>query len=310
MYDPPCAICGSVRVPAATHDVRDYVTGDRFTVARCRECGYGVTAPRPPSLDRYYPARYRGFNPLAAMVLRRLYRRRVDGWVRRLPRPGVALEIGSGTGWMLKALRDHGWRAVGSERDIDAARIAQRRSGAPMFVGGLDALRREPFLDLVVLFHVLEHLPDPIPVIRGLAAVVKPGGTLVLGLPNGASWQCRFAGRHWMHLDVPRHLVHFTPDSIERALVSSGFRVTEFAFTSFEHDPLGWVQGTLDRLGFEQALILKRLIGLREGRAGLLATAAAFVLAIPLGVIGLGLAVVSWSAGAGAVMQVWAVREP
>ncbi|TME25076.1 MAG: hypothetical protein E6I64_11515, partial [Chloroflexi bacterium] len=66
-------------------DVVDYITGEKFSVVRCRRCGFGLTDPVPGSLDRYYPTRYRRFNTLAALVLRRLYLRRVDGWLRRLP---------------------------------------------------------------------------------------------------------------------------------------------------------------------------------------------------------------------------------
>ncbi len=112
-------------------------------------------------MDRYYPPRYRRFNALAAFVLRRLYLRRVDGWHTRLPRAGRALELGSGTGWMLRALRERGWLAVGSERTVSAAVAARDAAGAPMFVGDLSAIRDQPLLDLVIMFHVLEHLADP-----------------------------------------------------------------------------------------------------------------------------------------------------
>lgn len=303
-----CAICGTVAAPVVMPDVRDYLTADLFTLVRCRACGYARTDPMPASLDRYYPNRYRRFNPVAAVVLRRLYRRRVDGWLTRLPATGAALEIGCGTGWMLGALRARGWRAIGSERSVAAVAVARSASGAPVFVGDLDAVRPEPMLDLVIMFHVLEHLADPVAALHAAAARLRPGGTLVLGIPNIGSWQARFAGRRWMHLDVPRHLVHFTPRAIERALTDSGFRVAHVSFTSFEHDPLGWVQAALDRFGFEDGIVLKVLFGVRR-RTGPAGVALAVLLSIPLGVIGLALAIASWRAGAGALMQVWAVRE-
>ena len=164
-------------------------------------------------------------------------------------------------------------------------------------------------LDLVVMFHVLEHLSDPLTALTAVARRVKPGGTLILGVPNIASWQARFAGPFWMHLEVPRHLCHFSPESIERALGASGFRMTRLDFQSFEHDPFGWVQSTLDRLGFEQSLLVKLLARMQDRRSDVLTTLVAALLAIPLGVIGLVLALASWRAGAGAVMEVWATRE-
>jgi len=290
-------------------DVRDYVTGERFQLVQCRRCGFAMTDPVPISMDPYYPPRYRRFNALAAFVLRRLYLRRVDGWLARLPAKGVALELGSGTGWMLRALRERGWLAVGSERTVAVAAAARDGAGVPMFVGDLDAIRDAPVLDLVVMFHVLEHLPDPLAALSAVARRVKPGGTLILGIPNIASWQAGVVGSRWMHLDAPRHLCHFSPDAIERALGGSGFRLAHLDFRSFEHDPVGWVQGGLDRLGFEQGLLVKLLARMPERRSGVLASLAALVVAVPLGVLGLVLAVASWRARAGAVMEVWAVRE-
>lgn len=309
MSPPVCVVCGAVERPRIRSGVRDYVTGERFQLLQCRRCGFAMTDPVPVSMDRYYPLRYRRFNALAAFVLRRLYLRRVDGWLARLPAPGVALELGSGTGWMLRALRERGWLAVGSERTVSAAAAARDAAGVPTFVGDLAAIRDAPLLDLVIMFHVLEHLADPLAALRAVARRVKPGGTLILGIPNIASWQARAAGPHWMHLDVPRHLCHFSPDAIERALGASGFRMAHVDFRSFEHDPFGWVQSTLNRLGFEQGLLVKLLARMRERRSGAVATLAAVVLTVPLGALGLAVALASWRAGAGAVMEVWAVRE-
>jgi 2-polyprenyl-3-methyl-5-hydroxy-6-metoxy-1,4-benzoquinol methylase len=304
----PCPICGATQ-SRAIEGVSDYVTGELFRVVQCARCSFGRTEPVPPSLDRYYPARYRSFNPLAARFLRWSYRRRVDGWLARLPRSGRALEIGTGGGWMLRALRERGWEAIGTERTVDAARAASEASGAPVYAADLDTLTDERPFDLVVMFHVLEHLEDPVATLRSAASRLRPGGTLVLGLPNSASWQSRVMGRHWMHLDVPRHLGHFSPEAIRQALATTGFDLVNIDFRSYEHDPLGWTQSALDALGFEQGVILKRLIGLRERRGSIVSTVIAFVLAVPLTVAGFVLAPLSWQAHAGAVMQVWAVRR-
>src|SRR5690242_11388744 len=130
-----CAICGTMREPRIVPDVSDYLSGDRFALIQCRACGYARTDPIPDDLARYYPTRYRRFNAVGASVLRRLYLRRVNGWLAHLPATGTAVEIGSGTGWMLGALRARGWRAIGSERELGAAITARDASGAPVFVG-------------------------------------------------------------------------------------------------------------------------------------------------------------------------------
>lgn len=287
--------------------MRDYVTGEVFAVVQCGSCGFARTDPTPADIGPYYQQRYRRFNALTVSVLRRLYARRVDGWRAHLPAPGVALEVGAGSGWMLRALRDAGWRAFGSERSVGAAVVA-RASGAPVFVGDLGAVREAPVVDLVVMFHVLEHLADPLAALRAVAMRLRPGGTVILGLPNIASWQSGVTGPHWRHLDVPRHLCHFTPASIERALAASGLRMTRLDFRSFEHDPFGWVQSVLDLLGFEQGILLKVLEG-DPRRSGRLAALAAVALSLPLGALGMLVALASWAFRRGAVMEVFAVRE-
>ena len=305
-----CGVCGSRDAPRVTSGTIDYVTGGQFTIVQCRACDFGLTRPRPSDLEPYYPMRYRRFNRLGTGLLRWLYRRRIAGWMTRLPATGRALEVGSGSGWMLRALRERGWDAIGTERTAETARIATDASGATVLVGGLEAVDDAPSFDLIVLFHVLEHLDDPIAVLRAAARRLRSGGVLVLGLPNIGSWQARATGRHWMHLDPPRHLGHFSRRSIEQALAQTGFRVTGIDHHSYEHDALGWIQSWLDTLGFEKGFVLKRLFGMREHRGSMAASIAAYALAVPLGVVALPLALLSWPARAGAVMEVWAAREP
>lgn len=306
----PCTVCRSAAAPRILPDARDYLTGDRFEVVQCVQCGFARTEPVPNDLGPYYPRRYRRFSAFGTFVLRRLYLRRVDGWLDRLPATGSALEIGAGPGWMLGALRARGWQAIGSERELGAAKIARAGSGAPLFVGDLTAVKPSAGLDLVIMFHVLEHLQHPDEALREAAACLRPGGTLVLGLPNIGSWQARITGRRWMHLEVPRHLCHFTPRAIELALADSGLSLERITFTSFEHDPLAWVQAGLEKLGFEEGVLLKLLFGVQSRQTGIDGMLAAIILALPLAPIALVLSLASWRAHAGALMEIWAVRRP
>src|SRR5207247_839841 len=148
-----------------------------------------------------------------------------------------------------------------------------------------------------ILQQVLEHLTDPMDTLAKCARRLKPGGHLVVGVPNLASWQFRFSRQHWQHLDVPRHLGHFTPDSLRAAMEKVGLRVDNISYVSLEHDPYGWVQSTLNKLGFPQNLLLRWLSGEERGSlftpTGLLMVLVTLLLTLPSFV----LALVSWAAG-------------
>ena len=301
-----CGACGSPNLELWLERASDYITGAEFSVRRCMKCGLGHTEPEPASMDRYYPVRYRKYGGLTLKALRALYGRRVRGWLRHLPAQGRAFEVGCGEGWMLRALRDRGWRVVGSERSTDGARAAVAANGIAMFVGDLTALGAGRF-DLVILFQVLEHLSDPFAALRNGARLLAPGGVMVVAVPNAASWQARTFGRFWFHLDVPRHLQHFSPDALSRALQSVGLTVVRTHVVSPEHDPYGVLQSWLNWLGFRQNLLTKRLMGMGEevsvATVGLMTIVAA-ILFVPSVIISLA----GWAFGSGAILEMWAAK--
>lgn len=301
-----CVICGADAT--STMHAADYITGQTFDVRRCLSCGFGSTEPLPASMDVFYPPRYRQYNAATAGVLKALYAWRVRGWARRLRGPGRAFELGCGDGWMLAALRDRGWRVIGSERSLEGARAAATRNHVTTFVGDLDALGTIPRFRAVILFQVLEHLTDPLTVLQRGAAVLEPGGSLLVGVPNYASWQARLFGAAWFHLDVPRHNHHFTPEALTRAMEHAGLRVVSTRFTSFEHDPYGWIQSILNRLGFKQNLLTKWLMGAPDPDATTGRIAVMLALSAVLAIPSVLLAVCSWRAGAGATMEMRAVK--
>ena len=306
---PVCAICGAKVATRWLEPARDYVTGHPFSVWRCGVCDVAITVPQPASLDPYYVSQYRRYSPFTVSILRWLYRRRADAWVRTLGTPGIILEIGCGEGWMLAALREKGWRVVGIERTLDAVRPARGERSLPVFVGSLDAVGPGRQFDAIVLFQVLEHLATPMEALSRCAALLKPGGTLIVGVPNARSWQARLFGADWFHLDVPRHLFHFSPQALAWALRAAGLRPDPPTFASFEHDPYGWVQSLLNRLGFEQNLLTKAMMGSVEARRSRVGLVAMSFLAAVLAVPSVLAATCSWTASAGAVMEIRA-RKP
>ena len=143
------------------------------------------------------------------------------------PPGGRVLDVGCGNGKLLLRLRALGWEVEGTDVDADAVGVA-RAAGLSAHLGELadQGLPGDAF-DVAHLGHVVEHLYDPVGVLRECRRVLKPGGLLVVMTPNTAGWGHRTFGRHWRHLDPPRHLVLFDAGNLAEAVRRAGFERVE-----------------------------------------------------------------------------------
>ena len=146
--------------------------------------------------------------------------------------PGArVLDVGCGRGDFLVARRLEGWDTFGVEPSPRAAEIARRRTGGTVVTGSLaDGRFAEASFDLVTLFHVLEHVSDPQGLMREVHRVLKPGGYMLIMLPNVESLELKLFGRNWQPLEIPRHLLHFSKSTVLRLLRQTGFEVVELAY--------------------------------------------------------------------------------
>lgn len=167
-------------------------------------------------------------------------------------RPGRLLDIGCGKGHFLAAARELGWEVSGIDSSESAAASARQLYGLQILVGDVadEAIPGAPF-DAITMWHVLEHVPDPTLVVARARELLRPGGRLVVSVPNVASLQARVFGRHWFHLDRQRHVFHFTPRALRTLLERHGFSVDRMGYLAPEMEAIGLVQSTLNRLGFE-----------------------------------------------------------
>jgi len=296
-----CAVCGAADLRRRYDRTEDYITGDRFEIWHCPQCDAARTLPVPADLGKYYPTLYRRYRPLVQAVLAALYRRRAAHWARLFAAPGSVFEMGCGNGLMLDTLRRWGWQVLGSERTEAAAQIARDQFGLTVLAGGIEALAPDARFDLIVLNQVLEHLEDPSAIVAALAPRLKPGGRLVVNVPNFASWQARFGGPRWFHLDAPRHLHHFSLAALTALAERQGLAIDRASYVSPEHDPYGWVQSALNRLGGRPNRLTRLLMQLDGPDATNLLHLALGGL---IGAVAVPLSVASWVAGQGALIEV------
>lgn len=284
----------------------DPITLDSFSIAECSSCKLTYTSPRPFSLDRYYPEKYRGYGRLVRTILHILYNHRVSKWIKNNPHGGSVLEIGCGPGLMLAAFKRRGWQVLGIERNENIAKNVQEAHGIDVLTRPIETLPLESTFDLIILFHVLEHIAEPEAMLRECAERLSAGGRVIINVPNFASWQSRFAGSEWLHLDPPRHLIHFTPQTLNAMLDRTGLKPDNISFASPEHDPYGWIESLINRLTGNKNRLTRFLMGIDPFD---IKVALSFTLGTLLLLPAIALSTISWLARKGALMEVVAVKK-
>jgi len=262
-----CVLCGkpvSEPVFQVTPEGMDGTHAPRtFTLLRCDSCGLVMTAPRleKAGLEPYYGPEYWG---------------RADadnpGWVRRdqaprtaflerFRREGRLLDVGCGLGLFLLALDPARWERYGLEVMPAAHQEAARRLGADRIVTAeLTAAEFPPeHFDVVTFWDALEHLPDPVRALNAAFRLLRPGGLVLLRLPNFAGYAARRFRQDWYELAIPYHSYHFTPATLTRALEATGFRVRVLERSTGRENYHALKHSVLNRM--------TRLYGPRGGRA-------------------------------------------
>lgn len=241
--------------------------GEGFDILRCENCQLAWTWPRPAREDllRYYLQDYYGPRHVKFEFLTELavgFFTRWRAWLlgRFCPPGARVLDVGCGRGNFVGLMAGAGHDVQGTELSDATAEHARGRFGDRINVGDLAELTfPENHFDLVVMWHVLEHVPDPVGNMRAVRRMLKPGGCVVVAVPNFASFQAVLGRSMWFHLDVPRHLYHFTPVSLGRLLGSAGFSVIRSSSFSVEQNPFGLLQTALNVFAGAPNLLYKTL---------------------------------------------------
>jgi SAM-dependent methyltransferase len=160
--------------------------------------------------------------------------------------------------------------------------------------------------DAVTCWHVLEHVTDPRELARWTRSVLAPAGIFQVTVPDISSWQAKLFGRHWLHLDAPRHRYHFTADTLDRLLRDSAFDPIARSTFAFEYDWFGAVQSPLNiicsrpNVLFEEAHVAGANVAGQRGTTWRIVSSRAADRGADAAVVPL----FSWVAGRGATLTV------
>lgn len=210
---------------------------------RCPGCGASTTDPWPSARELsdaygtwYRPPSGRRFGVVGDALLNRT-RAALAVRVDEIAPAGAVLDVGAGDGVLMDALRRRGRDVLGLERETDRDDMRDEPIG---HVGGEWAA--------VVFWHALEHLPEPGEAIRAAARLLVPGGVVIVAVPDAGSLQARVFGDRWLHLDLPRHLVHLPARTLRAGLEQAGLRVERESQLRGGQVVIGWLDGLVASL--------------------------------------------------------------
>jgi 2-polyprenyl-3-methyl-5-hydroxy-6-metoxy-1,4-benzoquinol methylase len=235
-----CPVCTSAEIIIALTAKDFTVSGKNFQVMECRNCSLRFTqdVPDAQSIAPYYKAEeYISHTDTSKGLINRVYkivRQKTLISKRRLIekytglKKGDLLDVGSGTGSFVNEMKQNGWQVEGLEPDEDARKLAARQYGIQLSDTGRLYQLKAGIFDAITLWHVLEHVHDLDGYVQQLKNILRQTGKLFIAVPNYTSQDARSYGQYWAAYDVPRHLYHFSPASMQLLMEKNGLKILQF----------------------------------------------------------------------------------
>jgi SAM-dependent methyltransferase len=239
-----CPMCGGDQVSTV------FPSRQGYDIVRCSNCRLAFTDARtaPPPSQLYPPfeqsdttAQRSARQALSVFTLQRAR------LIEAVKPSGRLLDYGAGAGGFARFMAGRGFDTVGLEPYSLGSTLEEKN--LKLVRAPLSSVKESlGSFDVITMWHVLEHLEQPVPLLESLRSMLKPDGVLVVSVPNFSSWQSVAFKGGWFHLDPPRHLLQFEPDTLESCLSRAGFKVTKNVPFLPEYGTSGWIQSALNQV--------------------------------------------------------------
>ena len=219
--------CGNSLGPFLPAYIRAVGFAEELGLVKCARCGLVFLHPQPSweKLEQFYPESYyledsKTNNGFLSRLMERLESKNRGTIV--VP-GGRLLDVGCGSGKFLLSMKKRNMNVYGVEPGRYGFQICKSRGLNVQNTFLETSGYQDDSFDVITLNHVLEHLPNPKETLLHVRRLLRPSGTVIIQVPNLRSFAFLISRQYFFHLDVPRHLFHFTRETLESYLTSTGF---------------------------------------------------------------------------------------
>lgn len=231
-----CPVCNSTKIDPLLK-VKDFsVSGEEFVIWQCADCTLRFTqdVPDENTIGPYYASPdYISHSNTDKGLLNKVYQRvrkftlvqKAQLIISYTKQTGNILDVGAGIGAFLSVMKEKGWSVKGIEPDNVARKNAEQLFRLTLQEPSELFLLKQNSYDAITLWHVLEHVHDLHPYVEQLKNLLTAEGKIFIAVPNYTSTDAAAYRNYWAAYDVPRHLYHFTPKSIEKLASLHGLKL-------------------------------------------------------------------------------------
>lgn len=312
MKNNECPICGTHGIKALYSVYSDELM-KTLSVKKCETCKVCFTSPFI-SAEEIQDVCTRAYYKKDLSRLKHLFEDRIPiPWfqrkrnVERFREKGKILDIGCGNENFLSSFDRKKWEVHGVEISEESAKHALGKS-IQMHIGDIATIDLpNDYFDVVSMWHVFEHCREPEKVLRQIYKSLKKEGMLVVAVPNIRSLQAEMFSGKWYHLDISRHLFHYSPEPLRRLFRRSYFRaIHENHFIM--KNCFGFSQSVFDSMGFERNLFKNLVMGnkIKAGRVQVSLNILLLPLVVPVSILS---CLIESSVRKGGTFEIYCVKE-
>jgi SAM-dependent methyltransferase len=281
-----CPVCNSMSFESFLTTKDFLISKTNFNIVKCMSCGFKLTNPRPDAkeLGKYYKSeKYISHTETRKGLINGLYHfvrkytliKKLQLIIRicgnPIKTPKSILDIGCGTGAFLEICKRAGFNCKGIEPDEDARKLAKHIYGVEVLDEAALVDLSSASFDIITLWHVLEHVPFLNERIEKLKELLKPNGRVIVAVPNHISYDAIHYDKYWAGYDLPRHLYHFTPDSMNKLFKRHNMKlesVLPMRFDSFYVSMLS-ERNKMNKINYLKSVFIglkSNLLAMRNGK--------------------------------------------